>query len=227
MSKLLSRPAADSKCAAIHDLLPALPVFASPEDARKASFRDGLYFFYEEGETSSHASGGRIVRVGNHPRKAGGLHQRLLNHYRSGKGAKNGSVFRRYLGGAIIRRENPGSSCLQPGPGRGHWETQDAHTCPLCQPYESRVTELLRAGFSLRCVAIPEQSLRNELEKRLVATLSACPTCEASQDWLGRHCYSEKVRNSGLWNSNGVGGPHLTDLQVEQFGRLVAETLHG
>jgi hypothetical protein len=42
------------------------------------------------------------------------------------------------------------------------------------------------------------------MEEKLVATVSLCPICKPSEDWLGKYAYSEKVRSSGLWNSSYV-----------------------
>ncbi len=78
-------------CAVVHDALGVLPLLSSPADV---PFADGLYFFFEEGESSYHAPNGRIVRVGNHPRKQSGLVSRLRMHY---SGSKNSSVFRKFF----------------------------------------------------------------------------------------------------------------------------------
>ena len=57
----------EEACGAVHDLLKPLPVVDQPGGV---SITDGLYFFYEDGEWSSHASDGRIVRVGATGREA-------------------------------------------------------------------------------------------------------------------------------------------------------------
>lgn len=52
---------AESGCREIHRLLERVPIYSAPGQAQCA---DGLYFFYESGEASSHAPRGRIVRSG-------------------------------------------------------------------------------------------------------------------------------------------------------------------
>ena len=170
-------------CARIHQLLESLPVLDRPE---LVPFDNGLYFFYERGETSAHGPTGRIVRIGNHPRAADRLPDRLREHYRSTRGAKNWSVFRRYLGGALIRRSDPASPCLSLEPGRGHWERQNEETCPDCEHVEQQVTATLRDSFSLRAIRIDDMQERNNFEARLIATVAACPICVPSDSWLGR-----------------------------------------
>jgi len=208
-------------CAQVHRLLETLPLLEAPEEL---AFANGLYFFYETGETSGHAQRGRIVRVGNHPRAADRLKARLSEHFRTRKGAKNGSAFRRYLGGALMRQDDPGSSCLLPRPGAGHWERQGLPECHRCAGYEERVTAYLRRSFRFRCVRIDDMDERNRFEGRLVATLAACPVCRPSLSWLGRHTYSPVVHASGLWNSDFVGGPQLDQRDLQRFEDLVVAT---
>ncbi len=213
---------ASSNCERVHGLLARLPLYTSPEDV---PFKDGLYFFYETGEDSQHARSGRIVRVGNHPRSAGRLRPRLRDHYRTKRNAKNFSVFRRYLGGALLRRADSHDPCLLPLPGRGHWELQDGDECIKCEATEAVVSENLASRFRFRCVRIDDMELRNRLEAGLIASLAGCTDCRPSPSWLGHSCYQVNVRESGLWNKEFVGGSPLTDLELSQFGDRVDATL--
>ena len=206
---------ATEACGAIHALVEFLPPYATPKDV---PFRDGLYFFYEQGEASTHAIAGRIVRIGNHPRSDERLVARLREHY---AGSKNASVFRLLLGGALIRRDDPSSACLAPGPGQGHWERHMEAACARCAPYEQRVSALLGDRFRIRCVRIENREERNRLESRLIATVAACTVCGPSTNWLGRFASSEKVKASGLWNSEFVGGTTMGGADLKRFGELV------
>jgi len=199
-------------CERIHRILERLPEHSSPDGDIPSN---GLYFFYEDGEICPHTGKPRIVRVGNHPRSQNGLRNRLKMHY---GGNKNSSVFRKFLGGAILRKRNPNYPCLQPGPGKGHWERQDEKTCELCRPIENEVTELLKKNFKFRCVEIVDKDERNDMEKKLIATLSKCPQCGPSNRWLGLWAYNEKVKSSGLWNSDYVDEPYeMTPSDLEKF----------
>jgi hypothetical protein len=209
----------EEACAAIREALRAVPLLDSPAGV---PFGDGLYFFYEEGETSGHAPNGRIVRVGNHPRKQGGLVSRLRMHY---SGNKNSSVFRKFLGGALLRMANPGNPCLSPAPGKGHWENGNAKACPRCRSMEERVSELLRQRFRFRCVWVPDMTERNRLEALLVATVAACDVCRPSPSWLGLQAYSEKVRASALWNSQYVGDATIDQSNLTRFQGLVSASI--
>lgn len=209
----------ENVCREIHSLLAVLPVHQSPNEV---GFQNGLYFFYEDGERNGHnLCEHRIVRVGNHPRVQSRLIGRLWDHY---SGRKNGSVFRRLLGGALIRRNNPLSPCLTPVPGKGHWELQDAKPCPDCQPVEQRVSEYLRRNCQFRCVEISNQQQRNQLEKLLIATIAQCPKCTASKNWLGWSAYSEEVRKVGLWNRHHIRGAAIGLSEFRVFAKLVRIT---
>jgi len=203
-------------CAEIHYLVLKMPPLGAV-DNRVPS--DGLYFFFEGGEMNGHDKGQRIVRVGNHPRRAGGLRARIRTHY---SGSKNASVFRKFLGGALLRRSDPNHPCLRPGPGQGHWEKQDQKACDRCKPIEQMVSLLLRGKFRFRCVEIPDREERNRMEEGIIATLANCRQCSPSATWLGRFAYNERVRNSGLWNSDYVvGAIPLDSAELSRLGELV------
>lgn len=212
-----ARVGAAAGCSRVHAALTALPLWSHPT---QVPFANGLYFFYERREQSTHASQGRVVRIGNHPRVKDRLSARLDEHY--GAVGKNGSVFRRYLGGALLRRQDPDHPCLRPAPGRGHWEQHDARPCPSCAPVELQVSELLRDAFTFRCVRIDDMDERNEFERWLIATLAACPDCGPSPSWLGHYAYPQPVRSSGLWNVQHVGERTGTDGQLGRFEHLAS-----
>lgn len=208
----------DNLCCQIQKMLLKSPSYYSPEEV---PFNNGLYFFYEDGETSKHSPRGKVIRIGNHPRVQNRLIGRLQDHY---YGGKNGSVFRKLLGGALIRRANSKDLCLK------HWEEQDSPTCPKCKPVEKKVSKLMRDKFKFRCVHIKNKKLRNRMEKILIATLSLCPACSNStKKWLGRYANSkkDKVRKFGLWNSQYAGEEKyiITESELKEIKQLVKSTI--
>jgi hypothetical protein len=218
---ILTNEKPNDPCGHVHELLSRLPFFQSPHAIKLSR---GLYFFYEKDENTAHVRDGRVVRIGNHPQAEDGLVQRLQNHYRSSFGAKNGSVFRRYIGGALIRKSDPDSACLAPDPGLGHWEKQNAPTCNQCTPFEKEVTRYIGQAMKFRCVQIGEKLERNVFEKLLVATIAQCAVCQPSAGWLGKFSYSSNVQKTGLWNSDYVNGPTITESEMQRFSELVMST---
>lgn len=206
-------------CAEIHKSLMSLPIYCFPDRGLPTN---GLYFFYEQGEYNNHDGELRIVRVGNHPRSQNNLRKRLLQHY---TGNKNGSVFRKFLGGALMRRLDPKHPCLAPAPGKGHWEKQDAKVCDVCRPFEEEVSRLLRKRFTFRVVKIDDMGFRNKMEQEIIATLSSCLDCRPSKDWLGQFSYNGKVQCSGMWNSEYVcDNSYFAEDEWRKFMGAVRET---
>jgi hypothetical protein len=148
---------------------------------------------------------------------------RLRDHYATRPNAKNGSVFRRYLGGALLRTDGI-ERCLAPRPGQGHWEMSKGLECECCVGYQQRVTERLRYTFTFACVHIDDQELRNHLEARLIASVAQCRECQPSAGWLGSRAYPSTVRSTGLWNSEHVDGLLATDVDIDAFQSLARRT---
>jgi hypothetical protein len=102
------------------------------------------------------------------------------------------------------------------------------HACEKCKPTEANVTKILENNFRFRCLKIDDLALRNIMEEKLIATVSLCPVCKPSKNWLGRFAYSENVRSSGLWNSDYVfeTGKRLNQYDLEKFQELIRQTLN-
>ena len=178
--------------------------------------RRGVYFFMEdrEGRTDS-GSGPRIVRVGTHALSATSrttLWNRLSQHrgaVRSGGGNHRGSVFRLLLGTALIGKGE--HDC-------GTWNDRRGTAPPDVRAaellLEQAVSERLGAMRILWLEVDDEpgkQSKRGLIERGAIALLSnyGREAIDAPSDaWLGHHCTSPFVRQSGLWNQNHVRETH-------------------
>lgn len=175
----------------LHKLLSRLPVHSSPLLQELPS--DGVYFYYEQGESirCADATFEKIVRVGSH-RKMGGLPRRLIDHYWANK---DGSIFRKHIGCALIRRNGNPEVCLGPWIAKG-------------QPYdltlENEVDSSLRTRFKFRTLLVPQACERDFLEKNLIAFLSQAGLSAPSETWLGRFSPYPEIRESGLWNIRHV-----------------------
>jgi len=193
----------------------------------------GVYFFAEAGEDRSDSgTGPRIVRVGTHALKdnAGTTLWRRLSQHRgtvsTGEGNHRGSIFRLIVGSALISRDG----VAQPTWGKGNHATKTARIAE--GERERNVTATLGA-MRLVCLPVPDPagpaSLRGYIERNAIALLSnhdRAPLDPPSPDWLGHHSDRERVRRSGLWNSNHVDeypdGDFLRTLE-----RLIVEAERG
>lgn len=177
---------------------------------------NGVYVFFELGE-SVPLYGCRIVRVGTH-REDGRLSRRIRNHYGTATGGdRRQSVFRRHVGGALLRRIHPEHPELEA------WFSQEG-TFP---PIEAQVSKWLRENTYFRCFRVDDRDERRRLESGLIALFAQHPLGNPSDDWLGKHAVDERVRHSGLWNSNHVFGAPLTQEDFDLLSRRIQETLNG
>lgn len=194
------------KCKIIHEILETLPEYDYKTPISKLP-TDGIYFFYEDGEFYRNGieKRKRIVRVGTH-RVDGNFRSRINNHY---KGNKNSSVFRKHLGGALIRKKNPDDKRLN------QWLEQDA---PTFQEIENDVSNVLKGKFRFKCIPVEDRQERLGLEEQLIATLSNCPECSPSEKWIGAYAASEEIRSSGLWNTQHVSSKNIiTENEIERI----------
>lgn len=171
----------------------------------------GVYFFFDDSEPRSGSGNGpRVVRVGTHGVSKGTkstLWSRLAQHRgaaRIGGGNHRGSVFRKLVGMSLIRRDG----LDYPNWGQGSSGTKNVKLSE--SPLEIKVSECLRElpylWIRIEDAAGPSSD-RAFIERNTIALLSERNKTSvdvASADWLGQFSDKEKVRTSGLWNSNHV-----------------------
>jgi len=181
------------------------------KSARTQWPRRGVYFFREAGEQRSDSgSGPRIVRVGTHALVSTSgtrLWTRLSQHrgqLESGGGNHRGSIFRLIVGTALINRGE--FICATWGQGGNASREVRQHEIAL----ECAVSNLIRA-MPFLWLAVDDEpgpaSIRGTIERNAIALLSNFgkqPLDPPSSIWLGHSCNRERVRKSGLWNSNHV-----------------------
>ncbi len=175
--------------------------------------RNGIYFFFEKGEKVDQDVE-RIVRVGTHnadERFRGRIRQHYGNRS-SLKGNKNASVFRKHVGGALLRRDDPWDYRLK------EWLKQGGNSYPNI---EKRVSKCLRSNFTFCCFNVEDKEERLRFEKGIIALLAKHPLGRPSAEWLGRYAYDVRIGYSGLWNTQQVDAEPLDEEQVEYLKRLV------
>jgi hypothetical protein len=189
----------------------------------------GVYFFLEEGEgRTDTGSGPRVVRVGTHALQAGSntrLWTRLSQHRGQkthGGGNHRGSIFRLLVGNSLSNRK--GQVIASWGQGSSAPSDVRAGESGL----EKEVSRVI-GSMAVLWLGIDDdpgpKSLRGYVERNAIALLSNYKkqTLDPpSQAWLGQYCDRERVRNSGLWNSNHVDEVYDQNF-LEVFQRLVSE----
>jgi hypothetical protein len=176
--------------------------------------KQGVYFFFECGEQRLQSGTGlRVARVGTHAVSRGSkttLWKRLANHrgtLATGGGNHRGSVFRLLVGLAILKRH--GLSC----PTWGQRGSASRETREKEYPIERIVSRYIRSMpfLWIRAKDVPSpSSVRAYIERNSIALLSnhrkagELQIDSPSPSWLGSFCCKDKIRSSGLWNSNHV-----------------------
>jgi len=173
----------------------------------------GVYFFFEPGEYREDNETLRVVRVGTHAISLGSestiwgrlrSHRGFLTGRYAGGGNHRGSIFRKLVGYAILEKE--GHSSDFPTWGQGQSATSNVHYRE--HPIEVEVSRHIREMPFLWLDVDDEPgstSDRKTIEKGAIALLSNRNKGEIidppSENWMGRRCPKEAVRESGLWNS--------------------------
>lgn len=182
--------------------------------------RNGIYLFFERGEAAlcNEVLVDRVVRVGTH-RGDGRFPRRIREHYgavHSFSGNKNGSVFRRHVGGALLRQANPDDPRLLdwvPQGGRSYREV------------EEQVSRHLRDNFTFVCFQVDTAEERLGLEAALISLFAKCPVGQPSAGWLGRSAVSPAIQRSGQWNTQELDAIPLTPDQFQRLDQLVQATI--
>jgi hypothetical protein len=183
-----------------------LPRYHYPYDLSKAP-QNGIYILFERGEKAH--GGDRIVRVGSH-RGDDRLISRLDEHYINEN--KDRSIFRKNIGRALLTKN--GDKFLDKWnmdrttrkAKENYWSQSDSDKQAIV---ESKVTAVIRTNFSFSLIQMNLGENRKLYESRIIATLAQCSECKPSDNWLGRYSPVEKIRVSGLWNVQHVGGETL------------------
>ena len=193
----------------------------------------GVYYFFEPGEfRSGRGDDSRVVRVGTHALRSGAqstLWGRLSQHrgsLRRGGGNHRGSVFRLLVGSALANQSSTalpdswgvGSSVSEAA---GRLGVERAEIKEAEADLESRVSGYIgQMPFLWLNVddASGPKSDRDVIEGNSIALISGyrSPAADSpSPRWLGNSSDRERIRRSGLWNSDHVDAaydPSFLDL---------------
>ena len=232
-------PAEDQQlCHWLHEQLELLPLVRYPFTLTQLP-TNGIYFFYEDGETWGHGpSKPRIVRIGSH--RDGNFRSRINDHFLLSKSEmplhaerpapKDRSIFRKNLGRALLAKADDSylkvwdidftSKANQKA--YGGFRNLDRE-CEV----EANVTSILRKNFSFRFVLVEGQEQRMGtagLEGALIGTVARCGSCRPSPSWLGNCSPLGKIRGYGLWLVQHLTHPPMTAEERLAFSACLART---
>lgn len=187
------------KCEKPHDKFSGLDKFC--DDCQEKQMPDnGIYVVFEFGEAAHNTD--RIVRIGSH-RSQGRLPGRIHDHFSPNK---DNSIFRKHIGRCILRKRND--------PFLKEWEKdhrelikaglEETIDSERLERIEQEVSAHITANMSFAVIELENKPERLDEELKMIATVARCADCAPSKNWLGLHHPKSKIRNSGLYNIEGV-----------------------
>ena len=197
----------ESMCHRLHKLFNAMPRYKW-NTIDEIGFDSGIYIVFENGETYN--SMDRIVRVGTH-RSDGRLRARLKDHLVAEN--KDGSIFRKNIGRAILNKNNNGYLSV--------WNVDtskkdttiglNGYDAAFQRKVEATVSEYMREHFSFVCFPVASKDERLRLEEGIIATLNRASDFQASPSWRGKHSPEYEIAQSGMWLKQGLDGTPLSE----------------
>ena len=238
VDQIMPDGATTKACGWLHQQLKRLPPIRYP--FAEEDFPDnGVYFFYEKGESWGHGGrGSRIVRIGTS--KEGNFKSRIGDHYlwgdskmkfgRNGAAPRDRSIFRRNLGRALLWRDQDGYLKL--------WDTSfttrvnrrkygKRRDIRKEKQIEKKVTRLLRRNFSFKFILLEGQARRmgtKGLESRLIGTVARCAYCFPSRNWLGLSSPKEQIKNGKLWLIHHRDSDGIAPLDRQAIRKAISKT---
>lgn len=188
--------------------------------------RNGIYFFYENGETWGHGERkSRIVRVGTS--KDGNFRSRISEHFlfdeskmsfdANRPAPHDRSIFRKNIGRALLNQRRDKYLQIWEIDFTSHKQRMNfGHLRDMKKEkeIEQEISRILRFNFSFRFIELEGQTKRmgaTGLESALIGSLSHCDLCEPSTTWLGNNSPIKEIRESGLWQFQHLKAKPITD----------------
>ena len=208
------------ECRFIHGLAGKLDRHKFPFEPERIP-ESGIYLLFEAGETALGTD--RIVHVGTHSGKRR-LGSRLLEHYTPNK---DRSILRKNIGRALLREsgdpflEKWNLDITSREARRKHGPSVDFKRQGAI---EKDVTDRIRRIFSFVALPVEDKDARFKLKSGIISTLSRCDCCRPSEQWLGGCSPERKIRESGLWLTQGLHKEPLSEDEISYLRAMVSRT---
>jgi len=237
-------------CKWLHGKIEELPTVRFPFDLQVLP-RNGIYFFYEEGEKLNHSEDlgergdaadnfkPRIVRIGTHTGQ-GTFRSRIAEHFLLNESKMNftianskpsdRSIFRKNIGRALLNKENDYYQKI--------WKIDFTNrenrinrgiirNIEKEKQIELEITRLLREKFYFGFISFEDESRRVGtlgIESKLIGTVASCNLCKPSNDWLGKCSPVPQIKNGKLWLSQHITAPGLKEQDKSEIENAIIKT---
>lgn len=202
----------------LHKIFNGLERFTYPFENRLNEMPDnGIYVKFEKGESYNNLD--KIVRIGTDTGE-NNLKKRLIEHFVTEN--KNRSIFRKNIGRAMLNKDN--NSYLN------FWELDTTSKADkeknlkyinvdLEAEIEGEISSYIKTNFSFCVFNVETKEQRLFWESKLISTLAY--QTKPSKNWLGNFSTKEKIKQSGLWQVQGLNKPKLTSDEFDNLKLLV------
>lgn len=203
----------------LHKIFNNLERFSFPFENRLNSIpQNGIYVKFEKGE--KHNELDRIVRVGTDTGE-NNLNKRLIEHFITEN--KNRSIFRKNIGRALLNKEN--------NPYLKYWELDTTSKADkeknlklLDLEFEARmekeISTYIKTNFSFCVFRVETKEQRLFFESKIISTLAF--NTKPSENWLGNFSTKDKIKQSGLWQVQGLNKSKLTNEEFKNLKQLIS-----
>jgi hypothetical protein len=204
----------------LHEIFNELERFTYPfEDRLDAIPNNGIYVKFEKDE--KHNGFDRIVRVGTN-RGENNLKKRLIEHFVTEN--KNRSIFRKNIGRAMLNKEN--------NPYLKYWELvttakidKEKNLKFINFEFEAKmekeISSYIKTNFSFCVFRVETEEQRRFWERKLISTLAY--QTKPSKNWLGNFSTKDKIKQSGLWQVQGLKNAKLTTSEFDGLKTLLRQ----
>jgi len=189
------------------------------ESERNLIPKNGIYVMFEKGE--KYCGYDRIVRVGTHTGD-NQLYSRLNQHFLNEN--KNRSIFRKHLGRCFINRNNKSYLRIW-NLGFTTREEKKKNNRIIDFEYERKlekqISEYIQKKLSFAVFEVNEKNKRLFWESRIASTLAQGVDNKPSRKWFGHKSPVDKIKESGLWQVQGLKKETLTNEELKELKILV------
>jgi len=202
----------------LHKIFNNLERFSYPFENRFNLIpENGIYVKFEKGE--KHNKFDRIVRVGTDTGE-NNLKKRLIEHFITEN--KNRSIFRKNIGRALLNKEN--------NPYLKYWELDTTSKADKEKnlklldlqfevKMEKEISNYIKTNFSFCVFRVETKEQRLFWEGKLISTLAF--KTKPSENWLGNFSTKDKIKQSGLWQVQGLNKSKLTNEEFDNLKQLL------
>ena len=185
---------------------------------RKEIPNNGIYIIFEQGVIYQNFD--RIVRIGTHTGN-NQLYSRLKEHFI--KKNKNRSIFRKNIGRCILNMEynsylriwNLDTTSAEERNANSKWVDIDFEN-----QLEERISNYIQEKLSFCVFKVDSKEERLFWESKIASTLAQADDIVPSPEWLGNYSPKAKIRESGLWQVNGLEGETITEEELHKLSAL-------